>query len=482
MLNDVLKSFDKQEEKQRQRVARVPKPVTLESELERLSKLKWGSDIEIFNNVRDALLCGDIKRAGNGKMKKDDIYNFWIEIKRHRREALKQKVRDSKPDNYYIVQDLKTWVQIQRLLFQENEAAWDTETTGLNFLADRVVGVSAYLPNANIAFYVPFGHRTGETQLTESQIMEPIKLWFEDPDNRTVWHNYKYDGHMFLNHGIEVANIHWDTLVAARLLNEHEESHKLKLLYDKYCGNGEKSELFEDIIDEADIAGTDVRLAGVYACGDPYKTYKLYKFQEPYIQSIDNLKTVWYQIEKKLLPVDVRVERQGLRVDIERLRDIEQEQLPRIEQAEKNMLQAFNIDDSFLKLMSDKLGREIEQFNFSSNDHLAYLIYDVLRVGADMPRKFNKKERSTAADVIDAIIKDVPELKTLMEYRELSKLVNTYARKIPEAIDVDGRLHSQFDSLRTATGRYASSEYGNKGIKRVQICRTSLGALSLGGK
>jgi len=73
----------------------------------------------------------------------------------------------------------------------------------------------------------------------------------------------------------------------------------------------------------------------------------------------------------------------GLRVNVEELHRIEAEQLPRIAQAEKDMLESFKIDADFLTLMAEKTGKPVEEFNFSSNDHLAYLIYDVLEVGPD---------------------------------------------------------------------------------------------------
>lgn len=467
MLDDVLSALKKDEEKKQTRIKRIPKPITLGEDLDRLSMLKWNADIEIFNTVRVALLAGKVARPTMSRMKKDDILTLWIEMEKRRREEMKQYVRDSKPDNYFIVQDLKTWLWIQKKLYQENLAGWDTETNGLNFMSNRIVGMSAYLPKSDIAFYTPFGHTTGEQQLSEDQILIPIKDWLEDPSNLSVWHNYKFDGHMLSNHDIEVANPYWDTMVGGRLLNEHEDNHKLKPLYDKYCGKeGEKSAQFEDLIDAADIAGTDVLLAGVYACGDPYKTFKLFEFQKPHIDSVGNLKTVWYQIEQQLMPVDVRIERQGLRINVDKLKSIEEEQLPKIAQAEQDLRTSFKIDDDFIAAMSTKINKVIPEFNFSSNDHLAYLIYDVLNVGTDMPKKFGKKERSTAGEVIDAIIENVPELSPLLDYRELSKLVNTYAHKIPLALENDGRLHSQFDSYRTATGRYASSEYGNKNDRR----------------
>lgn len=466
-LTTVLHSLaeDAKKAEGRQKRAKAVKPVTLESELERLAKLKWKDDFPIFEKVRSALLAGELSHVSGAKLKKDDIYAWNRELERREREALKQRVRDSKPDNFIIVQDARTWTGIIRQLYEETEIALDTETTGLNFLTDKIVGISFYMPKADIAVYAPFAHRTGEVQLSEEQVLTPLREWLADPDNRVVFHNAKYDVHLLLNHNVKVANVWWDTMIAARLLNEHE-SHKLKELYDKYVAKSGEVVLFEDIIDNAQIALTDVVLAGVYAAGDAHKTWKLYEFQKPYIDTVGNLKTVWYEIESKLIPVDVCVERFGLRVDVDRLKQIEAESLPKIAKAKEEMCKSFNIDERFLAAMSERFGKPIEEFNFASNDHLAYLIYDVLQVGMDVPARFRKKERSTASDVINAIIEEIPELAPLKEYRELTKLVGTYAAKIPTALEVDGRLHAQFNSQGTATGRYSSSEYGNKGDRK----------------
>jgi len=341
------------------------------------------------------------------------------------------------------VQDLKVWARMQRLLFQEEEVAWDTETTGLDYYEDKIVGVSAYMPIADVAFYVPFGHTTGEAQISEQQALAPIKQWLETPGNRSVWHNYKFDAHMLQNHNITPATPFWDSYVVARLLNENE-SAGLKAQYDKYVAKTGNIVLFEDIIDASKIAETDVLLAGVYAAGDPHKTYLLYRFQQPYIESTGKLKFIWEEIESKLMEIDVRMERTGLRVNVEELHRIEAEQLPRIAQAERDMLESFSIDEAFLATMAETTGKPVEEFNFSSNDHLAYLIYDVLKVGSEIPKRMNKSERSTAAEVLTAIFEQIPALEPMKTYRELTKLISTYVQKIPNVLSPDGRLHSSF--------------------------------------
>jgi DNA polymerase-1 len=465
MIDAVMEAFVQHEEKAKKRSAKIPKPITLEFELERLAALKWKDDMPIFEAVSQALKNKELYFPGK-KMKKDDVYNFFQVLEFRRREKLKQEIRDSKPDNYIIVQDQKAWAKMQRLLFNEEEVAFDTETTGLDYYEDKIVGFSFYLPVADVACYVPFAHVTGEVQLTEQQALAPLKEWLETPGNRSIWHNYKFDAHMLANYDIKPATPYWCSQIVARLLNEHEP-HKLKIQYDKYVARTGKVVQFADIIEPGKMAEADILLSGVYACGDPHKTYELFKFQKPFIDSIGNLKNIWYNIESKLMEIDVRMERKGLRLNVEELHRIEAEQLPRIAQAEEDMRKSFNIDVAFLAKMAEKTGKPLEpEFNFSSNDHLAYLIYDVLEVGSDIPQRLNKPARSTAADVLTTILESVPALEPMKLYRELSKLVSTYAHKLPEALEVDGRLHSQFDSLRTQTGRYASSEYGNKGKKK----------------
>jgi DNA polymerase-1 len=453
----------------KKRKATAKKVETLDEAFERLADLKWDPAVWAdMKTVRSALEDGTLKRRSTGRLTKKELMELRAELEQLKRQRLIQHVIDTKPDNYWIVQDVKTLMKVAEMLESEPETGWDTETQGLDIFNHRIVGYSIYMPKADVAVYIPFGHTTGQKQVSEELALEVARDYLQNPNNRTIWHHYKYDGHMFANHGIRIANPYWDTQVVSKLLNENEPSHRLKDLHAKYILRApDKAVMFEDLFDDAVIYDKDVLLAGVYACGDPHKTYQLYQFQKPYIDTRDNLKTVWYQIEQKLLQVDLDMERTGFRINLEELHQLQERFEPIIEQAERDIRTAFNIDEQFVQKMSEHFGKPVDDFNIQSPQHLAYLLYDVLGVDPELGLKFRKSIRSTASDVIDAACEDHEQLEPIKRYRQLVKLLSTYIRKIPEAMEpATGRLHARFNNLAgddgsdgTATGRYSSSTY-----------------------
>lgn len=105
-----------------------------------------------------------------------------------------------------------------------------------------------------------------------------------------------------------------------------------------------------------------------------------------------------------------------------------------------------------------------EEFTITNGNHLAYLIYDHLGI-RDRTGQFKRgKERSTAADVLEAYYEEEDALKPLATVAAYEKLLNTYVTKIPVALERDGRLHSEFKAGGTATGRYSSSGYNGRPI------------------
>jgi DNA polymerase-1 len=393
------------------------------------------------------------------------IYDGW---RLEQRESLKQRIVDTKPDNYWIVTDIIMLNRLSALMDAEPLIAFDTETTGLDIYEDRIVGWSISLPIADIHAYVPFGHTTGQSQLPEAAVMGVAKRYLENATNKTVWWHTKYDQHLLANHGVYVANVWWDGMAAAKILNENELSYSLKKIHAKYIlGNVDDAVSFGDLFDDKTIYDKDIVLSGVYACGDTHKTLQMYEFQKPFIDERDNLKTIWYDVEQPLLTVDFAMERTGFRLDIDHLAGLADKFEPLIVQAEQSLLASFNIDAEFMVTMSTVLGRVETQFNVNSPQHLAYLIYDVVGVDPDFPKRFRKAVRSTAAEVVDALCDDTPELAPLLRYRKLGKMLQTYIRKLPLAVERSGLLHVAFNNLSNesgstsgaATGRYSSSEH-----------------------
>ncbi len=475
MLTSVMDVLDGQaaesatREKRAKRVAVQRVTETIEAAFDRIRTMKLtDAEREIVNNIQRMAASGEITLP-SGKLSKTAVFAAWKSWNVAERERLKIRVVEERPDNYWIVQDGEMLERLERLMADEPITAWDTETTGLDLYNDRIVGWSITLPMHDISAYVPFGHTTGQLMVSPDNALHVARRYLEKPSNRTVWHHYKYDGHMFANHGIHVATPWWDTMSAAKLLNENEDSYSLKKLHAKYIlGNVDNAISFDDLFDDKTIFDKDIILSGVYACGDTDKTWQLFQFQQPFIDTRDRLRTIWYDVEQPLLAVDLSMERTGFRLDIPHLDALANRMEPLLAAAEHALLSAFNIDTAFLTSMSERLGRTETVFNIQSPQHLAYLIYDVCGVDPKFPLRFKKGERSTAADVVDALCDDTPELAPLLEYRTLGKMLTTYVRKLPLAMEpATGRLHVAFNNLSNesgdtsgaATGRYSSSEY-----------------------
>lgn len=282
---------------------------------------------------------------------------------------------------------------------------------------------------------------------------------------------------------------------------------------------------FEDLFGDTSPMLYPVEPVGIYAIRDVHKGWYLTRWQIEMMLAHDNLYRPYFEIRQYLPEVNVTIERTGFNVNLTKLAALGDEYRPKHEAARKALFEAYKIDEDFLYAMSMKLrGEKIEkwckeqerrikarqemierckrelaasnpttkkyvelrarlrryeseelpaaipqnapdfihEFNLSSNDHVAYLIYDHLGIRDRTKElvKDKKKERAVSADVLQRYFDEEPALAPLAEYAKYDKLLGTYIDKIPEALDVDGRLHTQ---LRTvSTGRYGSSGYKGK--------------------
>lgn len=345
--------------------------------------------------------------------------------------------------DYQIVTDENALAEWVERLTQAELFAFDTETTSLNAMNARVVGVS-FAVEPGQAAYVPFGHdyMGAPQQLSEEQVLGALKPLLEDPDKPKVGQNLKYDRNVLLNHGVELRGIAYDTMLESYVLNSTGSRHDMDSLalkyldhqcvsYESLAGKGAKQLTFNQI---------PLEQAGVYAAEDADITLRLHRRLWPDLQKIETLKQVFADLEVPLVPVLADIERSGALVDAKRLGEHSLELGERLQSLERQA--------------HDLAGQE---FNLGSPKQLGAILFDELKL--PVLKKTPKGAPSTAEEVLQELALDYPLPALLMEYRGLSKLKNTYTDRLPQMINpATGRIHTSYHQAVTATGRLSSSE------------------------
>ena len=345
--------------------------------------------------------------------------------------------------DYQVVTDENTLAEWIERLAQAELFAFDTETTSLNAISARVVGVSfAVLPGQ--AAYVPFGHdyMGAPQQLSEKQVLSALKPLLEDAHKPKIGQNLKYDRNVLLNHGVDLSGIAYDTMLESYVLNSTGSRHDMDSLalkyldhqcvsYESLAGKGAKQLTFNQI---------PLEQAGVYAAEDADITLRLHRRLWPDLEQVVPLKQVFTDLEVPLIPVLADIERTGALVDAKRLGEHSLELGERLQVLER---QAHEL-----------AGKE---FNLSSPKQLGAILFDELEL--PVLKKTPKGAPSTAEEVLQELALDYPLPALLMEYRGLSKLKNTYTDRLPLMINpATGRIHTSYHQAVTATGRLSSSE------------------------
>ncbi len=320
--------------------------------------------------------------------------------------------------------------------------AFDTETTALNYMEARVVGVSfAVMPGE--AAYVPFGHDYlgAPTQLSEQQVLGALKPLLEDASVKKVGQNLKYDAHVLRNHQIVLRGIAHDTMLASYVLNsiarhdmdslalehlDHETIH-----FADIAGKGAKQLTFNQIALEK---------AAPYAAEDADVTLRLHHALSESMAAVPEIVPVYEEIELPLIPILVTIEQNGALLDANALAEQSQqlgEQLTALER------QAYDI-----------AGRE---FNLSSPKQLAQILFEEQNI--PVKKKTAKGAPSTAEEVLQDLAHEHELPRVLIEHRGLAKLKSTYTDKLPRMIHpATGRVHTSYHQAVAATGRLSSTE------------------------
>ncbi|MCC7484164.1 MAG: DNA polymerase I [Burkholderiales bacterium] len=321
-------------------------------------------------------------------------------------------------------------------------AAFDTETTSLDPMQARLVGLS-FAVEPGRAAYVPLAHRYAGApeQLAPGRVLERLKPWLASEARAKVCQNAKYDMHVLANHGVALAGVRHDTLIESYLLESHR-AHDMDSLaarhlslktitYDEVTGKGASRIAFDQV---------SVERATEYAAEDADVTLRLHHALYPRLESEEKLERLYREIEMPVLRVLQAMERHGVLLDVALLAE-----LSRFFGAKMAEVEA-------------RAHAEAGQpFNLNSPRQIQELLFE--RKGLPVIKKTPGGTPSTDEDVLAELALDHPLPKLILEYRGLSKLKSTYTDKLPAMINpATGRVHTNYGQAVAVTGRLASND------------------------
>ena len=353
----------------------------------------------------------------------------------------------SAPEREVSYETVLTGEDFDRWMDRIREAesfAFDTETTSLDYVDARVVGVALATAPGEGA-YVPFAHRYpgAPDQLDEERVLGALRPLLEDPDRPKIGHNLKYDMSVLANHGIAMAGIAHDTMLESYVLDSTATRHDMDSLATRYLGI--RTRKFEEVAGKGakQITFDQVPLeeAGPYAAEDAEVTLRLHAFFTPRLGERAGLERVYREIEMPLVPVLSAMERRGVEVDTERLRALSEE----------------------LAVRMDALEREAHAeaggpFNLQSPKQIQAILFDPDRLGLPVRTKTPTGQPSTADAVLQELAREYALPRIILDHRALSKLRSTYAVALRESVnETTGRVHTSYHQAVASTGRLSSS-------------------------
>ena len=382
---------------------------------------------------------------------------------------------DERTPAEYIVVDTEAALDAMLSALEASEiVAFDTETTSQTAMLAELVGLS-FSNEEGKGWYVPVGHEEGQ-QLGREYVLERLRPLMEsgkaglaasDKRYALAAHNANYDMTVLANYGINVEGIAFDTMIAAHLCGRTRTSIGLKPLA--------LSLLHEDMTPIEDLIGrgrnqitmdkVEIAKAADYAAADADMTYRLVNVFEKELEE-NNLRVTFDTLEMPLVPVLVKMQRDGVAIDTGALAPMS------IEMGEQI--------DAIRQSMYDTVGHE---FNINSPKQLGDVLFNELYLPPT--RKTPSGGFTTNAAALDGLKefldsgnaegvdpKAYQVLDMVLEYRQLSKLKSTYVDALPTLVNPNtGRIHTEFKQTGSDTGRLSSTEPNMQNIP----VRTELG-------
>lgn len=352
----------------------------------------------------------------------------------------------------------------------------DTETTGLNFFTDEIVGICLYTPGMR-ASYIPLNHISPvyQTRIENQADRELVKKEIQtlvDEDVKIVYHNAKFDLNILHTYkGSEMNEPYWDTLVCSYLITTDENERGLKAQYTKYCSHLEDENKlnsmnkFADLFDGLTFNLVPINVAVLYAARDAWMTFKLYEHQKSILEQEEykDLYSLATDIEFPLVKVTADMQRTGVDIDFDKIDMLDTKYAGLVEETKQKVYDEINkYHDNIIKYKLTHYNHKLDDpINIGSPVQLATLLYDIIKL--ENPKKDNP--RGTGEEIIKEI--DHPITRAILEFRTVNKLYTTYIVALPKKIEPETkRIHASFNQNGADTGRFSSSDPNLQNIPR----------------
>lgn len=348
-------------------------------------------------------------------------------------------VSDKEYETVLTEKQIEKWLEN---IDQSELTAIDTETTSLDVMDAKLVGISLSVEPGHAA-YIPLAHHSMEQndQLPLQFVLDKMKPWLENPKKPKVGQNLKYDSHVLANYGIRLEGIVHDTLLESYVLESHRR-HDMDSLSERFldykpvsytdiCGKGVSQIGFDEIA---------IDVATNYAAEDADVTLQLHQFMWPRLKENDGLRFIYEKIEIPTSIVLQKMERNGVLIDVEKLNTQSRELGVKMDELQESAFDAAG-----------------QSFNLNSPKQLGELLFDKLKL--PMIRKTPSGAPSTSEEVLEKLAENFPLPKIILDYRGMSKLKTTYTDKLPRMVNPEtGRVHTNYAQAVAVTGRLASND------------------------
>lgn len=374
-----------------------------------------------------------------------DLFGFFTPETTSEPEKTNLATLHTRNCNYQLVDNEEKLSQLLQNIVTQSVLSLDTETTSTDPIRAELVGMSfSYAENQ--AFYVPVPADRSEAQ----KIVDRFRPVFENREIMKVGQNIKYDMLVLANYGVQLQGPLFDTMVAHYVL-QPELRHNMDYLAEIYL-NYQTIHIEELIGPKGKNQGNmrDLPPASVYeyACEDADVTLKLKNKLEKELDE-NNVRKLFEEIEMPLIPVLAYMERNGVRIDTEALKETSRHFTLRMKQIEEEVYQLAGTE-----------------FNIASPKQVGEVLFDRLKI-VEKAKKTKTGQYVTSEEVLESLRGKHEVVGKILEYRGLKKLLGTYIDALPQLINPEtGRIHTSFNQTVTATGRLSSS---NPNLQNIPI-------------